>query len=318
MSTNSQDQEIDLGQIGTGIKNFFNGIVNSIFDFIFFVKKKIIVVVVLFVLGVVLGILLDKKHSYIQKMILIPNFGSNEYLYNKISLLESKLKEKDVVFFKSIGINNIDEIGKFEIKPINGIYNFINSKENTLNFEFIRLMAEDGNIEKIIKDDVTSKNYYQHELVINTSRAFKKSELIDPILKYLQDSEHFNKLQTVYKKNVEEKIAFNNLLIKQIDDLVASYSQNKPTSNVVISENSGLSEIINKKDALIKENQYTMLHYIEYDKIIKDQSIVSNQINTSGANNKMKLILPFLFVFLYFVGFLFNNLYKKQLERIKG
>jgi hypothetical protein len=318
MSTNSQDQEIDLGQIGTGIKNFFNGIVNSIFDFIFFVKKKIIVVVVLFVLGVVLGILLDKKHSYIQKMILIPNFGSNEYLYNKISLLESKLKEKDVVFFKSIGINNIDEIGKFEIKPINGIYNFINSKENTLNFEFIRLMAEDGNIEKIIKDDVTSKNYYQHELVINTSRAFKKSELIDPILKYLQDSEHFNKLQTVYKKNVEEKIAFNNLLIKQIDDLVASYSQNKPTSNVVISENSGLSEIINKKDEIIKENQYTMLHYIEYDKIIKDQSIVSNQINTSGANNKMKLILPFLFVFLYFVGFLFNNLYKKQLERIKG
>ena len=318
MSTNSQDQEIDLGQIGTGIKNFFNGIVNSIFDLIFFVKKKIIVVVVLFVLGVVLGILLDKKHSYIQKMILIPNFGSNEYLYNKISLLESKLKEKDVVFFKSIGINNIDEIGKFEIKPINGIYNFINSKENTLNFEFIRLMAEDGNIEKIIKDDVTSKNYYQHELVINTSRAFKKSELIDPILKYLQDSEHFNKLQTVYKKNVEEKIAFNNLLIKQIDDLVASYSQNKPTSNVVISENSGLSEIINKKDEIIKENQYTMLHYIEYDKIIKDQSIVSNQINTSGANNKMKLILPFLFVFLYFVGFLFNNLYKKQLERIKG
>ena len=318
MSTNSQDQEIDLGQIGTGIKNLLNGIVNSIFDFIFFVKKKIIVVVVLFVLGVVLGILLDKKHSYIQKMILIPNFGSNEYLYNKISLLESKLKEKDVVFFKSIGINNIDEIGKFEIKPINGIYNFINSKENTLNFEFIRLMAEDGNIEKIIKDDVTSKNYYQHELVINTSRAFKKSELIDPILKYLQDSEHFNKLQTVYKKNVEEKIAFNNLLIKQIDDLVASYSQNKPTSNVVISENSGLSEIINKKDEIIKENQYTMLHYIEYDKIIKDQSIVSNQINTSGANNKMKLILPFLFVFLYFVGFLFNNLYKKQLERIKG
>lgn len=318
MSTNSQNQEIDLGQIGTGIKNLFNGIINSIFDFIFFVKKKIIVVVVLFVLGVVLGILLDKKHSYIQKMILIPNFGSNEYLYNKISLLESKLKEKDVVFFKSIGINNIDEIGKFEIKPINGIYNFINSKENTLNFEFIRLMAEDGNIEKIIKDDVTSKNYYQHELVINTSRAYKKSELIDPILKYLQDSEHFNKLQTVYKKNVEEKIAFNNLLIKQIDDLVASYSQNKPTSNVVISENSGLSEIINKKDEIIKENQYTMLHYIEYDKIIKDQSIVSNQINTSGANNKMKLILPFLFVFLYFVGFLFNNLYKKQLERIKG
>ena len=53
MSTNSQDQEIDLGQIGTGIKNFFNGIVNSIFDFIFFVKKKIVIIGSLFVIGVV-------------------------------------------------------------------------------------------------------------------------------------------------------------------------------------------------------------------------------------------------------------------------
>ena len=55
MSTNSQDQEIDLGQIGTGIKSLFNGIINSVFDFIFFVKKKIIVIGFLFVLGVVLG-----------------------------------------------------------------------------------------------------------------------------------------------------------------------------------------------------------------------------------------------------------------------
>jgi len=40
MSTNSQDQEIDLGQIGTGIKNFFNGVLNSIFDFIFLLKRN--------------------------------------------------------------------------------------------------------------------------------------------------------------------------------------------------------------------------------------------------------------------------------------
>ncbi len=318
MSTNSQDQEIDLGQIGTGIKSLLNGILNCIFDFIFFVKKKIIIIGILFIAGIVLGIILDKKHSYVQKMILIPNFGSNEYLYNKISLLESKLKEKDLAFFKSIGINDIDNIGKIEIKPINGIYNFVNSKENVLNFEFIRLMAEDGNIEKIIKDDVTSKHYYQHELTINTSKAFKKRELLDPILKFLQDSEHFNKLQTVYQKNVKDKIAFNNVLIKQIDDLIFSYSQNKPTGSVTISENSGLNDIITKKDDLIKENQNIMLHYVEYDRIIKDQSIVSNQINTSGLNNKMKLVLPFLFVFIYLGFFSFISLYKKQVARINS
>ena len=60
-------------------------------------------------------------------------------------------------------------------------------------------MAEDGNIEKIIKEDITSKNYYQHQLVINTSKPFKRNELIDPILNFLQDSEHFNKLKLFIK-----------------------------------------------------------------------------------------------------------------------
>ena len=61
MSTNSQDQEIDLGQIGKGIKNFFNGIVNSVFDFIFFLKKKKIIIGILFVTGIISGYLLDQK-----------------------------------------------------------------------------------------------------------------------------------------------------------------------------------------------------------------------------------------------------------------
>jgi hypothetical protein len=317
MSTNSQDQEIDLGKIGTGIKSFFTSNLNMLFDFIFFIKKKIIIIGILFITGIVLGYLLDQKHSYTQKIILIPNFGSNEYLYDKISLLESKLKEGDIAFFKSIGINNINEIGKIEIKPINGIYSFINSKENTLNFEFIRLMAEDGNLEKIIKDDLTSKNYYQHELVINTSKSFKRSELIDPILKFLQDSEHFDKLKTLHQNNINKKIALNNQLIQQIDELIASYAQNKPTGSVTISENSGLNDIINKKDELIKDNQYKILHTIEYDKIVKDQSIVSNKINTSGLKNKMKFLLPFIFVIIYLILYGFMSLYKKQLTRVR-
>ncbi|MFY7988356.1 MAG: hypothetical protein ACOVNP_05685 [Flavobacterium sp.] len=316
MSTNSQDQEIDLGQIGTGIKSFLSNCLNTFFDFIFFIKKKIIIIGLLFIIGVIAGVLLDKNHSYIQKMVLIPNFGSNEYLYNKISLLESKLKEEDKAFFKQIGINDIEGIGKIEIKPINGIYSFINSKDNALNFEFIKLMAEDGNIEKIIKEDITSKNYYQHELVINTSKPFKRSELIDPILNFLQDSDHFDKLKTIYQNNVKTKIEINNQLINQIDGLILSFSQNKPSGSVTISENSGINDIINKKDELIKENQYKLLNSVEYDKIIKDQSIVANQINNSGLINKMKIIVPILFICLYLVGYWFIKLYKKQVARI--
>ena len=93
MSTNSQDQEIDLGQIGKGIKSFFNGMVNSFFEFLFFIKKKIIVIVVLFILGVAAAFFLDSK-VYNHEVAVIPNFGSNEYLYKKIEQVDTKIREE--------------------------------------------------------------------------------------------------------------------------------------------------------------------------------------------------------------------------------
>ena len=157
MSTNSQDQEIDLGQIGTGIKNFFNGIVNSIFDFIFFVKKKLVIIGGLFVVGVALAFLLDSK-TYNHEISVIPNFGSNEYLYKKIEQIDTKLREEDEAFFKQLGIKNFKDVISVEIEAFPAIYNFVNNKEQGNNFELIKLMAEDGNIDKIMKDEITSKN----------------------------------------------------------------------------------------------------------------------------------------------------------------
>ena len=127
MSTNSQDQEIDLGQIGTGIKNFFSGIVNSIFDFIFFVKKKIVIIGSLFVIGVIAAFVLDTK-IYNHEISVIPNFGSNEYLYKKIEQIDSKLREKDENFFKELGIKRFEEIKSVEIAAFPAIYNFVNNK----------------------------------------------------------------------------------------------------------------------------------------------------------------------------------------------
>ena len=43
MSTNSQDQEIDLGQVFSKIGKFFKKIVDSTFDAVLFVRKNIII-----------------------------------------------------------------------------------------------------------------------------------------------------------------------------------------------------------------------------------------------------------------------------------
>ena len=319
MSTNSQEQEIDLSQIGKSISKVFQNIINTCFDLLFFVQKKIIIIVALFILGVGLGIYLDKEPNYTSDIVVIPNFGSNEYLYDKVNLISLKLKEKDEAFFKAIGISNIKDFNSIDIQPVTGIYNFINSESQKENFELIKLMAEDGELDKIIKDDLTSRNYYQHSINISTTTAFDKKDLIEPILKYLQQTEYFTKLQKVYQSNLVEKMEANKLLITQIDQLIVTLSQSKSVGGgVTISQNSGLTELINKKDALINENQTLSIHKLEYEKVVKDQDISLNQMNTKGVNNKMKIILPFLFVFLYLLGYWFSQAYKQQKKRIQS
>jgi hypothetical protein len=318
MSTTSQEQEIDLSQIGKSISKVFQNIINKFFDLLFFIQKKIIIIIVLFLLGIGLGIFLDKEPKYDHQIVVIPNFGSNDYLYEKVNLISAKLKERDVAFFNSIGVSDIQNLSSIEIKPINGIYNFINSSSQKSNFDFIKLLAEDGELDKIIKDNLTSKNYFLHTINISTNSSIDKNNLIAPILNYLQQTDYFTKLQKVYQTNLVEKVAANNLLISQIDQVILSLTQNKMSGGVTVSQNSGLSELIAKKDGLITENQSLAIHKLEYEKVIKEQNIVLNQINNKGINNKMKLILPFLFVLIYLLGYWFSKVYKQQKQRVQA
>lgn len=314
MSTNSQDQEIDLGQIGTGIKNFFNGIVNSIFDFIFFVKKKLVIIGGLFVVGVALAFLLDSK-TYNHEISVIPNFGSNEYLYKKIEQIDTKLREGDETFFKQLGIKNFKDVISVEIEAFPAIYNFVNNKEQGNNFELIKLMAEDGNIDKIMKDEITSKNYYHHKISIQTNGMFKKEEFINPILNYLNTNTYFEIQQKVYQKNLADKIILNDSLIKQIDNLIVLLSSNNSSGTISISEKNSIPELVEKKDRLILEKQYLLTNENIYDKIIKEESSIINIRDYKPLFLNNKILYPLALILLYLLSYSLFNTYKKQSSR---
>jgi hypothetical protein len=221
------------------------------------------------------------------------------------------------VFFKSIGVSNSEMIGKLEIKAVNGVFQFVNQgDENKQNFELIKLMAEDGNIEEIVKSDATSRNYYLHNITFKTKEKISQKNVIDPILNYLQDSDFYKTQQKIYQKNIDNKTKFNDSLIVQIDKLILNLSNNKG-GNISFSEEKGISELINKKDQLINEKQSLIINRSLFEEIIKTQNVSINNINTKGLNHKMKLFLPILFIFLYVIIYNFIVLYKKQMIRIK-
>jgi hypothetical protein len=319
MSTNSQDQEIDLGQVFKKIKDFFHSILDLIFDFILFIKKNIIILIVLFVLGAGLGFYLDKNTKvYSHTIIVTPNFGSADYLYAKIDLLNAKHKEKDTLFLNSIGIKEIENFGKIEIEPIIDVYKFITNKPE--NFDLIKLMAEDGDLQKIIENDITSKNYPFHSIKFNTKGITSYKKTVEPILTFLNTSDYFEAIKKQNLQNLQEKMIANDSTIAQINSLLnefASTSSNNQKNDKLVyyNENNQLNDIIKTKEALVEEQGNNRISLINSDKTIKEISSTINIKNTDGFKNKMKIVIPFILLILFFIVDVLRRFYKNQIAK---
>jgi uncharacterized membrane protein len=323
MSTNSQkNEEVDLSMVSQGIGNFVQYIKTNIFLAIQFVLKHIIVIGILFAIGVGLGIYLDKtQKTYDHQIIVQPNFGSVDYLYAKIDLLESKIKEHDTIFLQKIGIKDASALAKIDIKPVIDVYRFINNSEQ--NYELLKLMSEDSDIKKIVEEKATSKNYSYHQITFKTRAMITPKGVIEPLMAYLNNSAFYTIMQKEYVNNLHIKMKANEQTIAQIDGFLNSFSSTVNSSNksdklVYYNENTQLNDVIQTKDKLIKEQGNLRLDIVACDKIVKTNSFTINTENSESINGKLKLVLPILFIFFYLCIHYFIGFYKNQKARINS
>jgi hypothetical protein len=315
-----ENQEVDLSIISKKIANFFQNINTSIFTAIQFVIKNIIIIGILFAIGVGIGVYLDQtRKSYSHQIIVQPNFGSTDYLYAKIELIDSKIKDNDTIFLKSIGLPT-EEIFKVEIKPVIDIYRFINNSDQ--NFELLKLMSEDSDIKKIMEEKATSKNYAFHMITFVTKTKTTSKRVVEPLLNYLNNNVYYSKLQKVYIENELLKMKANELTIAQIDGFLNSFSNTANSTSrsdklVYYNENTQLNDVILTKDRLTKEQGVLRLDLVGLDKIIKDNSNTLNIENTESMNGKLKLLLPMLLIFGYVCLHYFISFYRKQTMKSK-
>lgn len=319
MSSNSpihsDNQEIDLTQIGQKVNGIYESLLNGLFRLILFIKRNSIVLLVLFIIGAVIGFYLDKKiKSYDHQIIVSPNFGSTDYMYAKVNLIQSKIDEGDTLFLKKIGIKNTKKFGKIEIKPIIDVYKFIDNNKD--NFELIKLLAEDGNIDKVVENQLTSKNYPFHLITFTTSKLTSESETVQPILSFLNDSQHFKQLQKQYLSNIQIKMKVNDSTIAQIDGLMNQFKNRTNSNNsdklVYFNENTQLNDVLQTKENLVGEQAILRINQVNLDKIIKESSVILNDKDSKGTKGKMKFLIPFLFLFLFISIKMLLNFYKRQ------
>jgi hypothetical protein len=330
MSTNTpnEDQEIDLTQVFKKIGGFFDSIAMAIFKGILFVKKNILIFIALFIVGAGLGYFIDYSSKvYDNEIIVSPNVAGVDYLYSKIDLLKSKLKEKDYPFFKSIGIKDPSKISLIEVEPIVDIYSFVNnstsaaSAQNTQNFELMKLLAESSDINKVIKDEITSKNYPLHKISIKTGSKISTSEMINPLLKYLNTDSYLNQIMAISKDNIILKIKKNEETISQTDSLIkvltVNLSRNNKGSNLVYNnEDNQFDKLFDLKNKLVNEIGNQKISLVKSELIIKDIATTTNITNSKGTNGKMKLIFPIIFIGLFLLFSILKSFYNSQKAKL--
>ena len=326
----SDNQEIDLSQISKKIGQSYQSFLSLIFNFFQFIIRNILYFIILGILGILLGYFLDKGNkSYNHEIYVNPNFGSTNLLYSKIDLLESKIKEGDTLFFQSIGVENPKSISLIEIEPIIDIYGFVNERTNTVsnaqnsqNFELLKLLSESADINKIIKDDLTGRNYGTHLIHITTNGKVTKGDLIDPILEYLNNEEFYKKIQKEYIVNLNNRISKNDEVIKQIDVILDEFSSKTTASQksdklIYYNENTQLNEIINTKNDLISKQGSLRLEILSLSKIVNDKSTVLNVKEIKSIFVKMKFIIPVILILGFIFLVIVRSFYKKQLIKFK-
>ena len=317
---NIEDQEIDLAQISEKIGGIFQRLNTLLFKSIRFAVKNIVIIAILLIIGFGFGFFLDKTTKTFNHQIIVqPNFNSTDYLYSKIDLLTSKIKEGDTIFLKSIGFDESIKLTKIQVKPIIDIYKFINTSSEK-NFELLKLMAEDGDIKKIVEEKATSKNYTYHMISFSTKSLISANGAINPLLKFLNTSDFYTKIQKETVNNVYLKMKANEVIINQIDGFLDGFTSKintstKSSSLIYYNENTQLNDAIQTKDRLISEQGLLRIEMVSLDKIIKESSNSINREDTKSINGKLKFILPLLFILIFISIHFFISFYKKQSEK---
>ena len=295
-STNPSNQEIDLLKVTNNLSKKLSSSFNYFISFIQFIKRNILYILAVFILGAVLGFLYDKNFKkYYSNIIVSPNFETVDYLYDKVELANSNINQEAKEFLPSIDVNLESKISQIEIESVSDIYKFIQQEETYM--DVFKIMSENNDANKVINDYATNKYFPLHKITIKSANKVSESDLIN-IMKFINDSDYYNKNRVEIVKNIKDKIEKNNLSIEQINKILNSVgSEAKSSSAVFYSDNTQLNDLVKNKTLLIQENHELSVHVKNLDYNITPINYSPNIIDKSGINGKMKFILPFVFVF---------------------
>jgi hypothetical protein len=307
----SMNEEIELSVFFQGFRNFCVNLLKLLFQVLSFYKKYAIVVIILLIGGAVGGYFMNQsfQKNYKNEIIVIPNYGSTEYLYGTIDMINSKIKNKDLAFFEKIKFPSSLQLNEISIQPVKDIYALVKQEKN--NIEVFKLLAEKGDLAKITSDLNTSQHFKFHKISIFRKGSSVNDNGISVLLDYLNQNQYYDEYGKVVVDNIKKKQVKNNEMIAQIDSLLTTFGKkgnNTKEQGISINQNSQLNDLVLTKEAFFQDNKKLELDLIDSGKTIKDVSIINDIIEERLIASKI-ISLPLLLLALFSGFFLLRYIY---------
>lgn len=276
-------EEVELGQlfklIGNAFDRFFKFIGNIFKNlflafvwFVFFIKTHIIKLAIAGVVGLGIGILLDKTSDpmYRSYITIKQNYSTGENIYNSINYYNDLMGQKDINTLKNIlGIqeSEANSIIGFDIEPV------VTENQKIQNFDaYIKTL--DSAVASKVKYETFVKNsqdfsYEFQQISIRAKERSNFKKVFDKIIENINNNEFFKREQE--KDLAQLKEAESSILeaLKQSDSLQNTY---KRVLEKVIDKNNGsqTSVVIEGANQIDKTKEFELY---KSDLLLRDKLV---------------------------------------------
>ncbi len=327
-STPTNSGEIDLGKLLQLFRSGFNRIFRGILRIFRYLKKNALKLGVLIVVGVIIGFLLnlivDKKLK--TEVIVKPNFESKDYLYDVVEEIQANILSKDTLFFSSLGID-VNGLRGFEIgiEPIGNVEQDKETvKEENDYLEILQNYKDNDFVLQVIRSEILKKTILTHRITFSHKNPIKGEEYVRKMIDYINANPYFNELRQAYANNAKERITKNTELVKQIDDLVASYtlqlsekSDSAANQGMVLFDQEKSLDVpglLGLKNALIRQIEQKQLELVEEKQAISIINFGKTQVVKTQFLNKSMTMVPLILLGGFFLWSLIGYLNRKSSE----
>lgn len=322
--------EIDLGQLFQLIRKGFNRLGNFVLRIFLYLKKNAINLGALLILGLAIGVLLkafgDKRLK--SEVIVKPNFDSTDYVYDAVEEIQSKINNKDTLFFKSLEMD-VNGLKDFEITitPIEkGDQDKDKLKENNDYLDILQNYKDNDFVLEAVKSEVLKKANLTHRITFSHRNPIKGEEYVGKLMGYINSNPYFNELRKVYNENALKKVEENKALIKQIDDLVGNYTKQLSENNNTIGQERlvffdkekplDVPNLLALKNLLIRENEKKQVEVVERREPVSIINFGKTQVVKKQFLNKSIIYIPAILIGTFFLWSFISYLNRKSKKLI--